>query len=274
MAGEDSTYIHGTQPEEQRRLSAMNETINDSFLRELNLKGGERILDVGSGLGQFSRAMARHKKGCKVLGVERSSEQIALAIKMAAEAGDLENVDFRGGDAMNLSLNEDEWNSFDLAHTRFLLEHVHDPLAVVKGMVKAVKPGGRVVLADDDHQVFRVWPEPPGWESMWSAYVHSYEKLGNDPFVGRRLVSLLHQAGAKPTRNTWVFFGGCSTQPIFDRHAQNIYDILAMAKKTIVEEMFFDEGYFDQALGNFKEWAKRPDSAMWYGISWAEGVKA
>src|SRR5437764_5065861 len=49
-------------------LSAMNETINDSFLRELDLKGGECILDVGSGLGQFSRAMARAAKGCKVLG--------------------------------------------------------------------------------------------------------------------------------------------------------------------------------------------------------------
>ena len=119
---------------------------------------------------------------------------------------------------------------------------------------------------------FRLWPEP-GSASLWEAYVHSYEKLGNDPFVGRRLVSLLHQAGAKPARNTWVFFGGCSGQPIFDRHAENIYDILAMAKKTIVEEMFFDNAYFDQSLANFAEWAKRPDSAMWYGISWAEGMR-
>src|SRR5689334_10604799 len=273
MANEESSYIHGTHPEEQRRLSAMNETINDSFLRELHLQGGECILDVGSGLGQFSLAMARAAHGCRVLGIERSSEQIAQAIKMTAESGDMDKVDFRGGDAMNLALKNDEWGTFDLAHTRFLLEHVRDPLAVVQRMVKAVRSGGRIVLADDDHQVFRLWPEPPGWASLWEAYVHSYEKLGNDPFVGRRLISLLHQAGAKPTRNTWVFFGGCSGQPIFDRHAKNIYDILAMAKKTIVEEMFFDEAYFDQSLANFQEWARRPDSAMWYGISWAEGTR-
>lgn len=273
MAAEDSTYIHGTEPEEQRRLSAMNETINGAFLRELNLKGGECILDVGSGLGQFSRAMARAANSCRVLGIERSSEQIAQAFKMAAEAGDLDLVDFRGGDAMNLSLTDEEWGTFDLAHTRFLLEHVRDPLAVVKGMVKAVKPGGRIVLADDDHQVFRIWPEPPGWGALWEAYVHSYEKLGNDPFVGRRLVSLLHQAGAKPVRNTWLFFGGCSGEPMFARHCKNIYDILAMAKKTIVEEMFFDEAYFDQSLRNFEEWSHRPDAAMWYGISWAEGQR-
>ena len=269
-----SNYIHGTNPEEQRRLSAMNETINDSFLRELNLQGGECILDVGSGLGQFSRAMAGAASACKVLGIERSAEQIAQAIKVAAEAGDLDKVEFRGGDAMNLELQPHEWGSFDLAHTRFLLEHVRDPLAVVEGMVKAVKPGGRVVLADDDHQVYRIWPEPPGWASLWEAYVHSYEKLGNDPFVGRRLVSLLYQAGAKPTRNTWVFFGACSGNPLFERHSKNIHDILAMARKTIVEEMSFDESYFDQSLASFKEWTSRPDAAMWYGISWAEGVKA
>jgi len=48
----------------------------------------------------------RAAHSCKVLGIERSSEQIALAFKMAAEAGDLDKVDFRGGDAVNLVLNE------------------------------------------------------------------------------------------------------------------------------------------------------------------------
>jgi SAM-dependent methyltransferase len=268
---ETSTYIHGTHPEEQRRLSAMNEDINEMFLHQLDLKVGECILDVGSGLGQFSRAMARRAEACNVVGVERSPEQIATAMKMAAEAGDLDKVDFRGGDAMALPLRDDEWGTFDLAHTRFLLEHVKDPLAVVKGMVRAVKPGGRIVLTDDDHPNFRLWPEPPGFESLWNAYVHSYEKLGNDPFVGRRLVSLLHQAGATPTRNTWVFFGGCAGQGHFSRNCENIDGILSMAKRTIVDEMFFEEEYYEQALANFREWTKRPDAAMWYGIAWAEG---
>ena len=39
---------------------------------------------------------------------------------------------------------------------------MRDPLAVVRQMVRAVKPGGRVVLADDDHDLLRLWPEPPG----------------------------------------------------------------------------------------------------------------
>src|SRR5205809_904238 len=54
------TYIHGTGEDEQRRLSLMNDVLlNPAMLRELNLRGDEQIADFGSGLGQFSRAMAR-----------------------------------------------------------------------------------------------------------------------------------------------------------------------------------------------------------------------
>ena len=53
-----SPYLHGTDPEEQRRLSRLNDLLNQESLRMLDLRGDERILDVGSGLGQLSRAMA------------------------------------------------------------------------------------------------------------------------------------------------------------------------------------------------------------------------
>ena len=52
-------YLHGSEPEEQRRLSLLNDLLNEGSLRALDLRGDEKILDVGSGLGQLSRAMAR-----------------------------------------------------------------------------------------------------------------------------------------------------------------------------------------------------------------------
>ena len=55
----ESRYIHGTAPEEQARLSQLNQLLNDAALRELRLRGGERIVDFGSGLSQLTRAMAR-----------------------------------------------------------------------------------------------------------------------------------------------------------------------------------------------------------------------
>src|SRR5687768_17604087 len=100
-----SRYVHGTAPEEQSRLSAMNALLNDAAVAELRLSGGERILDVGSGLGQLSRAMARAAgPAAKAIGIERSEEQRAAAMQQALAAGEPDLVEFRGGDALALPL--------------------------------------------------------------------------------------------------------------------------------------------------------------------------
>jgi ubiquinone/menaquinone biosynthesis C-methylase UbiE len=270
----DSVYIHGTTPTEQDRLSLLNDLINAPLLRELHLEGGERILDVGSGLGQFTRALARAAGPAgRVVGVEANPRQLAEAVAKARGAGEAGLADFRAGDALSLPLRDEEWGSFDLAHARFLLEHVRDPLAVVRQMVRAVRPGGRVVLADDDHDVLRLWPEPPGLGPLWQAYVRTYDRLGNDPFIGRRLVSLLHQAGATPRRNTWVFFGSCSGSPTFPVVVNNLIDILLGAREAILGQSLREPAEIDGALEALRLWGQRPDASFWYSVCWAEGVR-
>src|SRR5436309_6817628 len=183
-----SKYIHGTSEDEQKRLSLMNDVLlNREELPQLHLRGDERIIDFGSGLGQFSRAMARAVPRGRVVGIERDQEQLAGARRLANDDGETNLVDFRQGDVLQLDLGAEQ-ESFDVAHTRFLLEHLPDPLSVVKTMVRSVRPGGRIVVADDDHGVLRLWPESPGFYDLWNAYMRTYDRIGNDPFVGRRLV--------------------------------------------------------------------------------------
>jgi SAM-dependent methyltransferase len=266
-----NSYIHGSAPAEQSRLSRLNELLNEASLRELNLRGSERILDVGSGIGQFTRAMARAAGDSpQVVGIERDPDQLAEAIRQAQQAGEANLVDLRQGDALALPLGDDEWGTFDLAHTRFLLEHVTDPLGVVRGMVAAVRPGGRIVLADDDHDILRLWPEPPGFMPLWQTYIRSYDRLGNDPFVGRRLVSLLHAAGAAPVRNNWLFFGSCAGSPTFPDITHNLQKILHGARSIILSTAQIEDAAFDHGLDALKEWCNRPDAACWFAMCWAE----
>jgi hypothetical protein len=140
-------------------------------------------------------------------------------------------------------------------------------------MVRAVRPGGRIVLADDDHGVMRLWPEPPGFNDLWNAYIRTYDRIGNDPFVGRRLVSLLHQAGAVPRRNTWIFFGGCAGMEIFNVLAANMAGVVLSARETIIGMALFDRHGFDNVMQEYEIWSRREDAALWFAVAWAEGAR-
>lgn len=270
----ESLYIHGTTPDEQQRLSLLNTLLNDAALQRLALTGGEKILDVGSGLGQLTRAMARAAgPSGRVVGIERSLEQLRESKRLASLSGEEGLFDPRQGNATALPLRREEWGSFDIVHTRFVLEHVNDPLAVVRMMVEAARPGGRIVLQDDDHDVLRIFPEPSGFYELWQAYIRSYEKLGNDPYVGRRLVSLLHQSGALPVLNQWLFFGSCSGHPHFPVYASNLRGVIESAKEAIVPTGLMDPVRYDTAMQALQQWEQNPDAVLWYAVCWAEGTK-
>ena len=268
----DGGYIHGTSREEQERLARMNSLLNASSLEAMRLSGGERILDVGSGLGQFARSMGK-ATGRRVVGVERSAEQRTAAERLAREAGESDFAEFRAGEAESLPLSAEELGSFDLVHARFVLEHVRDPLAVVRQMAAAARPGGRIVLEDDDHEILRLAPEPEGFPALWRAYMRSYEKIGCDPVVGRRLVSLLNRAGARPARNGFLFFGACAGEPDFPLYAENLAIILEQARDLVVGGDLLPAGEFDRALGAYRRWAELPDAAIWYARNRAEGIR-
>jgi len=267
-----SRYIHGTSRREQDRLSALNQLINMSSLREMNASPGDRILDVGSGLGQFTRMMARTVQRT-VTGIERDTDQIAACRQLASDESESPLLDIREGDVQAFPLRKEEWGSFDLAHARFVLEHVSDPGAVVSNMVRAVRPGGRIILEDDDHDLLRLWPDPPGAAAAWDAYCRSFSTLGNDPAIGRKLPALIALAGGRPVRATWIFFGACAGQPEFTLYADNMMGLLDGARSHILQAGLIDEARFDNGISSLAEWKKKPDATIWYARAWAEGAR-
>jgi len=274
MDSSDSHYVHGTHPLEQERLSRLNSMLNAASLRTMDLRPGERVLDVGSGLGQLTRMMARCVGTAgRVIAVERDQEQIAEALSRAREEGEEYIAEMRSGDAVDLPLRDDEWGSFDVAHTRFVLEHVTDPAAVVRSMVRAVKPGGRIILEDDDHDVLRLSPDAPDVLDLWRAYYLTYERQGKNPYVGRHLVSLLHEAGARPRGARCLYFGSCAGSPEFETMIENFIGIIVGARAEMTRFGLADERQIDEGIEAFRNWMHLPDAAMWYTTCWAEGVR-
>jgi len=268
---DDAHYLHGSDPGEQTRLELMNELLNEQALREMRLGTGDFVLDLGCGTAIFAREMAAAvgPEG-RVLGIERDRGQIAKAVRLAD--GDDVRVEVREGDARRPPLRDAEWGTFDVVHARFLLEHLPDPGTAVHAMLRAARPGGRVFLADDDHAVFRVTPEPRGFAELWAEYMRVFERNGNDPRVGRRLVALLHGAGAEELRNGIFFFGSCAGSPTFPAAANNLLGVLDGARRDLLEGGVTPDR-LEYALDGLRAWARRADAALWYGADWAEGKR-
>jgi SAM-dependent methyltransferase len=274
----DSVYVHGTSGREQERLRMMNEVINPQALRLIAMRPGDRVAEFASGLGQMSRAFARAAGPTGlVVGVERSAAQRDAALRMLEETAAADTgrapIDLRLGDALAPPFADGEWGSFDIAHTRFLLEHLPTPCDLVRVMVRAVRPGGRVILQDEDHEILRLWPEIPGFMAVWNAYIESYERAGNDPRVGRKLVALLHEAGARPARSDWVFFGGSSGEPRFPLLVENLARVLEGAVEAVAATGRVTAAQVTDAVEALRAWGGRPDAALWFALAWVEGIR-
>lgn len=81
------------------------------------------------------------------------------------EQGEGGMIELRAGDAMRPPLAEAEWGSFDLAHARFVLEHVPDPFSGARASVVA---GGDLEAATFDRTIeaIHVWGERPD-AALW-----------------------------------------------------------------------------------------------------------
>jgi SAM-dependent methyltransferase len=265
-----SPYIHGSSAEEHERLGWMNALLNERELAAINPRGDERVLEVGAGTAIFARALAEKLPRGSVVGIERDPEQLAAARRVA---GGCANLELRQGDALNPPLSTKEWGSFDLVHARFLLEHLEDPAGAVSVMLRAARPGGRIVLVDDDHATMRPWPEPARFPRLWQAYCDQYARRRMDPYIGRRLVALLYEAGAQSVRAEMIFFGACAGMREFTHAAENLIGVLAGAADDIAAAGGIGAADIRAALDALRAWGKRKDAALWYALPFAEGVR-
>ena len=114
----------------------------DFLVEALGLEPGQRVLDVGCGPGRHAHALAR--RGIEVVGVDIAQTFVDLAAA-SAPAG----ASFVRADARRLAYDREFDVALSLCQGGFGLVHddEDDDRAVLDGMARAVRPGGRVVLS-------------------------------------------------------------------------------------------------------------------------------
>ena len=115
-------------------------------VRTLGLGAGSRILDVCCGTGDLSFALHRvvGPDGW-VVGADFTPQMVELAEEKRARAGAPGNLSFEVGDATDLRF---ESNSMDGATVSFGIRNVVDPVAGIREMARAVRPGGRILVLE------------------------------------------------------------------------------------------------------------------------------
>jgi SAM-dependent methyltransferase len=109
------------------------------------LKPGEMVLDIGSGAG-FDSILAAQMVGPEgqVIGVDMTAEMRAKATSNAALMG-LRNIEYKDGLAEHLPLTD---ASVDVVISNGVINLCPDKLAVFKEINRALRPGGRLQIAD------------------------------------------------------------------------------------------------------------------------------
>ena len=109
----------------------------------LDLRPGQRVLDVGAGFGRHVFECAR--RGADVVALDYAEDEVVqtrATLGAMVDAGDIDVERFKGvlrGDATRLPFDDD---AFDVVITSEVLEHIQDDVAAIAEMVRVLKPGG------------------------------------------------------------------------------------------------------------------------------------
>jgi len=137
------------------------------FLDLAAIAPGETVLDLGSGSGTDSllAALAAGPQG-RVVGVDMTDEQLAKARGLAAEGG-FTQAEFRSGDIEDPPADA---GGFDCVISNGVINLSPDKPAVFAAAARALRPGGRLALAD----IVSETPLPEGVTcdaSLWAACI-------------------------------------------------------------------------------------------------------
>src|SRR5947208_4569087 len=162
---------------EYYRRSSLQEAMAQEVLALLDLKGSERILDVGCGDGKITAEIASRAPRGSVVGVAPSREMISFAQRNFGSAT-RPNLRFEVADARCLPFK----NEFDLVVSFNALHWIPDQDAALTSIHSALISGGRAQLrlvAAGARKSLENVVEETRRTSKWSAYFRDF----HDPYL-------------------------------------------------------------------------------------------
>lgn len=136
---------------------------------------------MGCGPGSITADLAELVTQGQVTGVDFAESVLANAREHAKERG-LTNLIYEAVDANALPYPD---ASFDVVFCHQVLQHVNDPVGILKEMKRVAKPGGIVAAREADYKSFAWYPEPEVMDRWLALYRKTARACGGEPDAGR-----------------------------------------------------------------------------------------
>jgi SAM-dependent methyltransferase len=201
-------YALGSDAAEQERLirqAAWLSAHTERFFRAAGVGTGQRVLDLGSGVGDVSLIAAGIVGSAgEVVGAERDPRAVARATSRARELR-LEHVHFTQTDIADLPIER----PFDAVVGRYILMFLRDPAAVLRSVSRIVRPGGIIAFQEPCWTSFLQACEAlPLWRASATMMVDTFHRTGTNTRMGADLSAAFVAAGLpRPAEHTDTLVG-------------------------------------------------------------------
>jgi SAM-dependent methyltransferase len=227
-------YVHGFDPTEQKRLIQQAEFLEPYVYAGIDLEFKERLLEVGSGVGAQTKILCRRFPNLKIDCIDISTSQLSAAKKYLKDELKKKRVSLHHQDAQAFKLKKPK---HDAAFLCWFLEHVPDPLKVLKKVRAQLKPGAKIYCSEVFNQTLFVEPYSPTFLKYWFEFNDLQWSIGGHPFMGAMLGHYLNEAGFVDIQTEvrpWHFDSrDPEKRKVFVDH---FYKILLSAKDELIKE--------------------------------------
>lgn len=187
-------YIHGFETKEQNRLIHQADFLEPYVYQGVDLEFTKNLLEVGCGVGAQTKILCRRFPKLKIDGIDLSEAQLRTAAKYLAKEIKSGQVNLEQQDAQKLNLSKKD---YEAAFICWFLEHVPEPLTVLKNVYKNLKPGGKIYCSEVFNHSLFMEPYSPSYLKYWFEFNDLQWEMKGHPFVGAELGNLLKDAGFK-----------------------------------------------------------------------------
>jgi ubiquinone/menaquinone biosynthesis C-methylase UbiE len=245
-------YVHGgTDEREVARLEKQADFTAGRTFATLGFTKGMKVLDLACGVGATGARLQSHFPGVEVVGLDLSSAQLG-----ASRVGH-PHLPVLRGDATRLPFADE---TFDAVHCSWLLEHVRDPLAVLREVRRVLRSGARCHFIEVDNATLAVSPRSEAVDEVMRRLNAAQQAAGGDPFIGRRAEELYTAAGFTRVEVRRDEMVGSAAEPVFFRafieEFAEIYEGL--------DESLGDDGLLAEAASALRRLESSPGATLRY----------